>query len=208
MHLRRHPTCFVLNYIWLLLCLLAVYAPPPPPPPPCGLLHGGLWFYSDKMNCNNQLSLGNAHEYRPCVVTRCGLFYGAWKAGGHFQIQQLSTTMAVRFCVWCWWVWHFVIYTERALKYNVCEKMHFVWFSMWDGFSHHSSPNPTLVASRLGWDSETRGEKNPSHMENHTKCISSLLCMVKVPHLWKTLLRYKQLTKYRNKIYKPTKLTK
>ena len=31
----------------------------------------------------------------------------------------------------------------------------------------------TLVATRLGRDSETRGEKNPSHMENHTKCISS-----------------------------------
>ena len=26
---------------------------------------------------------------------------------------------------------------------------------------------------RVGRDSETRGEKNPSHMENHTKCISS-----------------------------------
>ena len=40
--------------------------------------------------------------------------------------------------------------------------------------SHHSSPSPTLVATRLGRDSETRGEKNPSHMENHTKCISSI----------------------------------
>ena len=36
----------------------------------------------------------------------------------------------------------------------------------------HSSSNPTVVATRLGRDSETRGEKNPSHMENHTKCIS------------------------------------
>ena len=27
--------------------------------------------------------------------------------------------------------------------------------------SHHSSPNPTLVAMRLGRDSETRGEKKP-----------------------------------------------
>ena len=25
---------------------------------------------------------------------------------------------------------------------------------------------------RLGWDWETRDEKNPSHMENHTTCIS------------------------------------
>ena len=36
----------------------------------------------------------------------------------------------------------------------------------------HSSPNPTLVTARLGRDSETRGEKNPSHMENHKECIS------------------------------------
>ena len=38
--------------------------------------------------------------------------------------------------------------------------------------SHHSSLNPTVVATRLGRDSKTHGEKNPSHMENHTKCIS------------------------------------
>ena len=49
-----------------------------------------------------------------------------------------------------------------------CMVFHVRWIS------HHSSPNPTLVATRLGRDSETRGEKNPSHMENHTKCISSL----------------------------------
>ena len=50
-----------------------------------------------------------------------------------------------------------------------CMVFHVRWIS------HHSSPNPTLVATRLGRDSETRGEKNPSHnhMENHTKCISS-----------------------------------
>ena len=29
--------------------------------------------------------------------------------------------------------------------------------------------------SPLVSDSETRGEKNPSHMENHTKCISSFV---------------------------------
>ena len=50
-----------------------------------------------------------------------------------------------------------------------CMVFHVRWIS------HHSSPNPTLVATRLGRDSETRGEKNPSHMENHTKCISSRL---------------------------------
>ena len=47
-----------------------------------------------------------------------------------------------------------------------CMVFHVRWIS------HHSSPNPTLVATRLGRDLETRGEKNPSHMENHTKCIS------------------------------------
>ena len=47
-----------------------------------------------------------------------------------------------------------------------CMVFHVIWIS------HHSSLNPTLVATRLGQDSETRGEKNPSHMENHTKCIS------------------------------------
>ena len=26
-------------------------------------------------------------------------------------------------------------------------------------FSHHESPNPTRVAKRRGWDSETSGEK-------------------------------------------------
>ena len=48
-----------------------------------------------------------------------------------------------------------------------CMVFHVRWIS------HHSSSNPTLVATRLGRDSETRGEKNPSHMENHTECISS-----------------------------------
>ena len=48
-----------------------------------------------------------------------------------------------------------------------------VFHARW--ISHHSSSNPTLVATRLGRDSETRGEKNPSHMENHTKCISTFL---------------------------------
>ena len=48
-----------------------------------------------------------------------------------------------------------------------CMVFHVRWIS------HHSSSNPTLVATRLGRDWETRGEKNPSHMENHTKCISS-----------------------------------
>ena len=48
-----------------------------------------------------------------------------------------------------------------------CMVFHVRWIS------HHSSPNPTLVATRLGRDSETRGEKTPSHMENHTKCIYS-----------------------------------
>ena len=48
-----------------------------------------------------------------------------------------------------------------------CMVFHVRWIS------HHLSLNPTLVAPRLGRDSETRGEKNPSHMENHTKSISS-----------------------------------
>ena len=43
-----------------------------------------------------------------------------------------------------------------------CMIFHVRWIS------HHSSLNPTLVAS----DSETC-EKSASHMENHTKCISS-----------------------------------
>ena len=50
-----------------------------------------------------------------------------------------------------------------------CMVFHVRWIS------HHSSPNPTLVATRLGRDLESRGEKNPSHMENHTKCISSYI---------------------------------
>ena len=45
-----------------------------------------------------------------------------------------------------------------------------VFHARW--ISHHSSSNPTLVATRLRRDSETRGEKNQSDMENHTKCIS------------------------------------
>ena len=43
-----------------------------------------------------------------------------------------------------------------------CMVFHVRWIS------HHSSPN----LRDSGGDSETRGEKNPSHMENHTKCIS------------------------------------
>ena len=38
-----------------------------------------------------------------------------------------------------------------------CMVFHVRWIS------HHSSTNPTLVATRLGRDSETRSEKNPSH---------------------------------------------
>ena len=47
-----------------------------------------------------------------------------------------------------------------------------VFYVRW--ISHHSSPNPPPPPrrKRLGRDSETRGEKNPSHMEKHAKCIS------------------------------------
>ena len=43
--------------------------------------------------------------------------------------------------------------------------MHFVWFFMLEGFSHHKSQNPTQVVA-TGWDSETSGEKSISH-KNH-----------------------------------------
>ena len=60
-------------------------------------------------------------------------------------------------------------------------------------FTHHKSPNPTRVAfpcemdfspliseshpfhKRLRWDSETCGEKNPSHMENHMHIMLAVL---------------------------------
>ena len=57
-----------------------------------------------------------------------------------------------------------------------------VFHARW--ISHHSSPNPTLVATRLGRDSETRGEKIPSHMENHTKCISCFTTTFLRAHSW------------------------
>ena len=47
------------------------------------------------------------------------------------------------------------------------DDVHFEWFSMRDG---HKS---------LEWDSETCGEKNPSHMENHTNCFFSHTLLVK-----------------------------
>ena len=53
-------------------------------------------------------------------------------------------------------------------EHAFCMVVHVRWIS-----HHYLSPNPTLVATRLGRDSETCGEKNPSHMENHTKCIYS-----------------------------------
>ena len=54
-----------------------------------------------------------------------------------------------------------------CLENAFCMVFHVRWIS------HLSSPNPTLVAARLGRDSETCAEKNPSRMANHTKCISS-----------------------------------
>ena len=59
---------------------------------------------------------------------------------------------------------------------------------------HHSSPNPTLVSLRRWWDSATCGEKNPSHMENHTKSISSYRVKghtvgLRVPTIGQTVLR-------------------
>ena len=68
-----------------------------------------------------------------------------------------------------------------------CMVFHVRWIS------HHSSPNPTLVATRLGRDSETCGEKNPSHMENHTKCISYSLAVVH-----QLLKNRKQFIQYKN----------
>ena len=49
-------------------------------------------------------------------------------------------------------------YARRCILYGFpCEN----WIS------HH--------CKRLRWDSESCGEKNPSQMENHTKCISSIM---------------------------------
>ena len=52
--------------------------------------------------------------------------------------------------------------------------MHFVWFSMWDGFF-----SPSRL--RRGWDSETR-VRNPLHMENHTTCFLSHTLHFKAIH--------------------------
>ena len=41
-----------------------------------------------------------------------------------------------------------------------------------------SESHPHRYATRAGL--ETHGEKNPSHMENHTKCISSFMMIVAV----------------------------
>ena len=60
----------------------------------------------------------------------------------------------------------YIVFVYRSIV-----DMHFVWFSMWDGFSLVSESHPRR--QWLGWDSETSGEKSPSHMENHTKCIFS-----------------------------------
>ena len=47
--------------------------------------------------------------------------------------------------------------------------MHFVWFSMWDGFlTTRLRIPPSLLR-----DSCKDSKKNSFHMENHTKCISS-----------------------------------
>ena len=43
-------------------------------------------------------------------------------------------------------------------KCKVCEKIHFVWFSMRDGF-----PSPKVL--RRVWDSEKSGEKSISHVK-------------------------------------------
>ena len=43
------------------------------------------------------------------------------------------------------------------------------------GFPCEMDFSPLVSESKR--DSETRGEKNPSHMENHTKCISCMYCI-------------------------------
>ena len=57
-----------------------------------------------------------------------------------------------------------VHYLARISLLAVWNDMHFVWFSMWDWFSHHSSPIPIRVSwsRRLGflWDSERSGGKS------------------------------------------------
>ena len=53
-----------------------------------------------------------------------------------------------------------------------CMVFHVRWIS------HHSYPNPTLVATRLGRDSETRGEKNPSHKPYKMHIVSVFNCEV------------------------------
>ena len=65
----------------------------------------------------------------------------------------------------------------------------------------------------LGRDSETRGEKNPSRMENHTKCISCRAYVIELDkslhsehrqtnqHAWKTLHVYRYLC---SSFYTPT----
>ena len=58
----------------------------------------------------------------------------------------------------------------QSLLSDTVYDMHFVWFSMWHGFF-----SPRVSESRPTYESGIwrRVVRNPSHMENHTKCIFS-----------------------------------
>ena len=71
--------------------------------------------------------------------------------------------MIFNFAVYLAWLKCLKVYARKCLLYGFPCEMDF-------------SPLVSESHSRrfaIGRDSETRGEKNPSHMENHTKCISS-----------------------------------
>ena len=85
-------------------------------------------------------------------------------------VRQIGTYQNVKYVSMDWkprdgHIWWSTIIWDK-------EDMHFVWFSMWDGFV---SPQVYECHSNL-WDSSgiwRRVVRNPSRMENHTKCIFS-----------------------------------
>ena len=98
---------------------------------------------SNQSNSSSRIVLTFPHAENSCLT---------WH--GFHDLQ-----LCAKYLAWLTWV-------------EVCDKMHLYGCPCEMDFS------PLVSESHprrkwLGRDSETRGEKNPSHMENHIKCISS-----------------------------------
>ena len=83
-----------------------------------------------------------------------------WSGWVHYDVTDLVTRDGPPPLWWSGWVLQI---SDKNHLIRMIPKMNFVWFPREMDFSHHKSPNPTRVAWRQEWDSETSGQKTISH---------------------------------------------